>query len=261
MLLLYFIIVLFLFYTYKNKKPVKWSEVLNIMTLNIYTKSLGDSTFIPGPIRLPFIGTKWNCWFMNMNKLHEYYARLNKKYGDVVLEQQNNVNIVSLFNREDIEAVLKYPSKYPFRPPTEIVTYYRLSRPDRYSSVGLVNSQGPEWAHLRMKLTPKTLESRKILSDFCPDLNRICDDFINQMKFKRNSKNIVVGVENILKSMSVESACCLILGKRLGFLNEKMGNDDFLQLTEASKNVFKSFRDAYYGKRHQLFLICCSFYL
>lgn len=27
---------------------------------------------IPGPLRLPFIGTKWQQ--MKMNKLHEYYA-------------------------------------------------------------------------------------------------------------------------------------------------------------------------------------------
>lgn len=248
MLLLYFIIAIFLLYTYKNKKPVKWSEMLNVITLNIYTKSIGDIAFIPGPIRLPIIGTKWNCWFMNMNKLHEYYARLNIKYGDVVLEQQNSVNIVSLFNKEDIEKVLKYPSKYPFRPPTEIVTYYRQSRPDRYSSVGVVNAQGPEWAHLRIKLTPKTLENRKILSEFCPDLNQICDDFVIEMKAKRNANNIVIGVENILKSMSVESACCLILGKRLGLLQKKTGNEDFLLLKEASKNVFKSIRDSYYGK-------------
>lgn len=261
LLLIYFIIVLFLLYTYKNKKPVKWSEVLNMITLNIYTKSTGDAPVIPGPIRLPMIGTKWNCLTMNMNKLHEYYAKLNLKYGDVVLEQQNSVDIVSLFKREDIEKVLKYPSKYPFRPPTEIVTYYRLSRPDRYSSVGLVNSQGSDWAHLRTKLTPKTLESRKILADFCPDLNQICDDFIDQMKVQRNSRNIVVGVENILKSMSVESACCLILGKRLGFLNEKMGNDDLFQLTEASKNVFKSFRDAYYGEHERLSNYCSCFTL
>lgn len=251
MVLFYFIIILFLLYTFKNKKPIKWNEVLNIFTFNQYTRQ-GDDTFrIPGPIRLPFLGTKWNCLFMKMNKLHEYYADLNLQYGDVVMELAGDVPIVSLFNRLDIEKVLRYPSRYPFRPPTEIVAFYRQSRPDRYNSVGLVNAQGLEWAHLRTKLTPRTLESRRILSQFCPDLNQICDDFIHQMKEKRDSDNVVENVDEILKSMSFESACCLILGRRMGFLAENFEDNEsesFKVLAAAAKNSFKSIRDAYYGK-------------
>jgi len=246
MLLFYFIILLFLFYTYKNTKPVKWNEILNTLTLN--SRVLDDTFRIPGPLRLPVYGTKWNLFFIKMNKLHEYYEALNRKYGDVVLEQSGETPIISLFKRQDIERVLKYPSKYPFRPPTEIVAYYRMSKPEIYSSVGIVNAQGEEWAHLRAKLTPKTLESRKILADFCPDLNRICDDFISQMKERRNENNVVLNVDDILKSMSVESACCLILGRRLGFLEGSAESRKlFQELTVTAKNSFKNVRDAYYG--------------
>lgn len=66
---------------------------------------------------------------------------MNKTYGDVVLETTSNgIPILNLFNRSDIEKVLHYPSKYPFRPPTEIVACYRKSRPDRYASIGLINA-------------------------------------------------------------------------------------------------------------------------
>jgi ecdysone 20-monooxygenase len=250
MLLFYFIIVLFLFYTFKNNKPLKWNEILSAITFNQHSRQNEEILRIPGPIRLPILGTKWNCLFTKMNKLHEYYADLNRKYGNIVMELTGNVPVISLFNRQDIEKVLKSQSKYPFRPPTEIVSFYRLSRPDRYSSVGLVNAQGPEWAHLRMKLTPKTLESRKVLAAFCPDLNQVCDDFINVMKKKRNSENIVENVDDILKSMSIESACCLILGRRIGFLNETSEETaKFHELETAAKNVFKGCRDAYYGEK------------
>lgn len=249
MLLFYFIIVLFLFYTYKNSKPIKWNEVLNAMTFNLNTRPIDDSFRIPGPIRLPFVGTKWINYFIKMNKLHEYYAELNRQYGDVVLEQAGSVSVVSLFKREDIEKVMKYPSKYPFRPPTELISFYRLSRPDRYASVGLVNAQGPEWAHLRSKLAPKLIDNRKVLAEFCPDLNQICVDFINLMKASRNENNVVVGVEDVLKSMAVESACRLILGRRLGLLNGTTDkNEKFHELTDAAKNIFKSCRDTFYGK-------------
>lgn len=46
---------------------------------------------------------------------------------------------MNIFDRIDIENVLKYPSKFPFRPPTEIVAVYRKSRPDRYASIGITN--------------------------------------------------------------------------------------------------------------------------
>lgn len=65
------------------------------------------------------------------------FARI---YGKIVLEvTPSGVPIVLLFERADIEKVLRYPSRYPFRPPTEIVSIYRNSRPDRYASVGITN--------------------------------------------------------------------------------------------------------------------------
>jgi ecdysone 20-monooxygenase len=171
------------------------------------------------------------------------------------MEMMGSVPVVSLFNRQDIEKVLKFPSKYPFRPPTEIVSFYRSSRPDRYSSVGMANAQGPEWAHLRMNLTPQTFENRLILSKFCPELNLICDDFIKQIKEKRNDENVAENVEDVLKSMSFESACCLILGRRMGFMEEVANSTENVQeLADAVKNIFKSFRDAYYGNFYLTYL-------
>lgn len=64
----------------------------------------------------------------------------NRKYGSIVLEvTSNGIPVVNLYNRQDIEKVLRYPSKYPFRPPTEIVAFYRKMRPDRYASTGITN--------------------------------------------------------------------------------------------------------------------------
>lgn len=246
-LLFYLVIVIFLYFTFKNKKPLKWNEVLNALT---FTRHNDDTLRVPGPIQIPVFGTKWINKFMDMSKLHEYYADLNRKYGDVVMEMAGNVPVVSLFSKKDIDKVMKAPSKYPFRPPTELVAFYRLTRPDRYASVGLPNTQGLEWAHLRMKLTPKTLESRKVLAAFCPDLNRCCDDFINVIKQQRNDQNVVIKTDDILKAFAIETAACLILGRRTGTTADA---EMFQKLATAAKNVFQGCRDAYYGKtRHHL---------
>lgn len=162
------------------------------------------------------------------------------------MEMSNNVPVISLFNRADIQKVLEYPSKYPFRPPTEIMSYYRKSRPDRYASMGLVNEQGHVWAKLRSKLTPKTLESKKVLGTFCPELNDICDDFIIVIKEKRNSDdNILENFDPYAKLMTLEAACCLILGRRNSL--QDTTDRDLEELMETSKNLFSLFREAYYG--------------
>lgn len=88
-ILIYIAVVSFLIYTFKNKKPLKWSEVLNAIPFYQYLKTLfyhndSEEGFrmkvgrdsrkkIPGPIILPFLGTKWQN--TKMNKLHEYYER------------------------------------------------------------------------------------------------------------------------------------------------------------------------------------------
>lgn len=78
--------------------------------------------------------------FTNNELFIKIYLDFFKRYGPIVLEvSTNGTPIVHLYDRQDIEKVLRYPSKYPFRPPTEIVAYYRAKRPDRYASVGITN--------------------------------------------------------------------------------------------------------------------------
>lgn len=70
------------------------------------------------------------------------FSEFNQLYGPIALEvTASGFPIVHLYDRKDIEKVLRYPSKFPFRPPTEIVSMYRMSRPDRYASVGIANEQ------------------------------------------------------------------------------------------------------------------------
>lgn len=78
---------------------------------------------------------------MNKFENSQLFTDLHKKYGDIVLEvTSTGTPIVSLYSRTDIEKVLRYPSRYPFRPPSEIIAFYRMTRPDRYSNAGLVNA-------------------------------------------------------------------------------------------------------------------------
>ena len=65
---------------------------------------------------------------------------LHKRYGPLCKEEALwNYPVVSVFARHDIEAVLRRSSKFPLRPPQEIISEYRRSRTDRYTNLGLVN--------------------------------------------------------------------------------------------------------------------------
>ncbi|KOB67969.1 Uncharacterized protein OBRU01_18496 [Operophtera brumata] len=96
---------------------------------------------LPGPKALPFLGTRWLFWSRyRMNKLHEAYEDMFRRYGSVFAERTpGGALVVSIADRAALEAVLRAQSRRPYRPPTEIVQVYRRSRPDRYASTGIVS--------------------------------------------------------------------------------------------------------------------------
>lgn len=100
---------------------------------------------IPGPLALPVLGSSWifTLGAYSFSQLHEYYKDLNRKYGHIVKEEAfTNIPVINLFEKRDIEKVLRSGGKYPLRPPAEAMAQYRRTRPDRYASIGLVNEQG-----------------------------------------------------------------------------------------------------------------------
>lgn len=158
----------------------------------------------------------------------------------------SGVPIVLLFERADIEKVLRYPSRYPFRPPTEIVSMYRNSRPDRYASVGITNEQGLGWNHLRSKLTP-AITSPRVLQAFLPALNEICDDFVELLRVKRCPlTQVVTDFQDVANLMGLEAVCTLMLGRRMGFLSAQPGRD-VMALAAAVKRLFVTQRDSTFG--------------
>jgi len=237
------------YFRIKNKMEVhKYLLICTITTILFYIylrflRKMKQST-IPGPLSLPFFGTKWQS--IEMTKLHEYYDGLNKKYGDVVMEVSGNFPIISIFKRQDIEKILSSQSQYPFRPPNEIQSFYRMQNTDRYSSTGITNEQGPEWLKLRTKLSLKTLENRKFYAQYCSDLNEICSDFNDVIRSVRDDKNEIKNFHENMRSMSFETNCCFVLGKRgYGSLE---GSEKITKLSNANVKIMEAIRDTYYGE-------------
>ncbi|KAK0088673.1 hypothetical protein PV325_011092 [Microctonus aethiopoides] len=212
---------------------------------------------IPGPFSLPILGTRWIfSWFgyYRMEKIHLAYKDMNQHYGPLCKEIALwNYPVVSVYSRHDIELVLRRSPRYPLRPPQEIISYYRRSRKDRYTNLGLVNDafivpkitrQGETWQKLRDALTPKLMDPKTVLGYF-PALNKVSDDFISLIKSRRKGNNIH-GFEELAYTMGLESTCTLILGRHLGFLTDT-STTLTTKLAEAVRIHFTASRDAFYG--------------
>lgn len=205
---------------------------------------------VPGPKALPIFGTRWiysRFGFYNLNKIHEAYNDLFQRYGNVVKEEALwNIPVISIADKDSIEKVLKQSGKYPIRPPNEVTAYYRKSRPDRYTNLGLVNEQGEVWHHLRTTLTPE-LTSNKTMKHFLPELMMVTEDFLRLIHSSRNSDNLVIDFEQLCNRLGLESTCTLVLGKRFGFLQENNVDPMGKTLADAIRGQFCASRDTFYG--------------
>ncbi|CAH1173881.1 unnamed protein product [Phaedon cochleariae] len=233
------VIVIFIILGYRppwwNRKTIDWLH-----------KEIQD---IPGPLALPVLGTRWVFTFggYSFNKIHEFYEDMYRKYGPIVREEALfNVPVISIFEKADIEKVLKSSGKYPIRPPTEAIAEYRRSRPDRYASAGLVNEQGEVWHHLRTSLT-SDLTSPKTILGFLPQVNEIADDCCNLIRQQRTKNNEILNLEDVMGRLGLETSCALVLGKRLGFLLPGGESENARELAEAVHQHFIATRDTYFG--------------
>ncbi|XP_033182861.2 cytochrome P450 family 24 subfamily A member shade isoform X2 [Bombus vancouverensis nearcticus] len=206
-------------------------------------------TKVPGPYPLPILGTRWifsSIGYYKLNKVHDAYKDLNKRYGPLCKEEALwNFPVISVFSRQDIETILRRNSKYPLRPPQEVISYYRRTRRDRYTNLGLVNEQGQTWHDLRLALTSELTGANTVLG-FFPALNIAADSFIELIRRRRTGYE-VIGFEELAYKMGLESTCTLILGRHLGFLKPDSSSELAARLAEAVRIHFTASRDAFYG--------------
>ncbi|RXG62008.1 cytochrome, mitochondrial, partial [Armadillidium vulgare] len=94
-------------------------------------------------------------YFPNLGKysfkrLHRNGLLKYKDFGPLVRENLfGDVNLLFVFDPEDIAQVLSNDGQYPSRRSHIALQKYRLDRPHMYSSGGLLPTNGDEWWRLR----------------------------------------------------------------------------------------------------------------
>ncbi|CAK9822867.1 Ecdysone 20-monooxygenase [Anthophora retusa] len=235
-------------------RPAWWFWIGAPQRNNAPAKGNQDKKFrtvsdVPGPYPLPILGTRWIFSRFGSYKLthvHDAYKDLNQRYGALCKEEALwNFPVISVFSRQDIEAILRRSSRYPLRPPQEVISHYRRTRRDRYTNLGLVNEQGQTWHDLRTALTSELTGASTVLG-FFPALNIVADSFVDLIRRRRTGYK-VVGFEELAYKMGLESTCTLILGRHLGFLKPDSSSELAIRLAEAVRVHFTASRDAFYG--------------
>ncbi|XP_076269389.1 cytochrome P450 302a1, mitochondrial [Rhynchophorus ferrugineus] len=120
----------------------------------IIKRGLKQFSRIPGPKSLPVIGTLYKYLPVigeyKFNRLQYNGFNNYKKYGPVVREEiVPNVNIVWLFDPNDIEVMFRCEGKYPQRRSHLALQKFRLDRPHVYNTGGLLPTNGPDWYKIR----------------------------------------------------------------------------------------------------------------
>jgi len=231
------------------------SSWLNIISGTLSRKSKRRSPLldIPGPPALPVIGAKW-CFWPSVGKyghLQDKYHVANevmyREYGPVVREEVLwNFPLVHLFDRRDIERVLRYPSAYPLRPPNEADVFYRRYRKEYYPNDGVVSLNGPDWHKLRMQLTPP-LTRRETPQHYALHMNHIADDFVALVASTRDAEtNVLSGFKDLVYRAGLETVSNVALEKRMGFLDRQITARTQLIL-DSIQGYQTSSNDAMYG--------------
>ena len=186
---------------------------------------------IPGPLRLPVIGTVWT-FFVGAKgqppekRFLDLQAENVKKYGKIVREQRPGMEVVSIADPGDVAKLLRSEPKYPQRLEDAILDYY----PEKRKKIpGVFFADGEEWYKLRSALSKRMLRPKEV-ADFAPSFNVIVTDFIHRIRSLREpsgseKENEVCELDNELFKWSFESVTEMLFDKRFGCLEADVNEE------------------------------------
>ena len=111
------------------------------------------------------------------------------------------------------------------RPPNAADVFYRQSRPDIYSNLGMVNENGPKWHNLRKLLAPP-LMNHLTAANYAAQMCLIGDDFVSLIgRNRQDSSQIITNLAQLTYRVGLETVCAVALERRMGFLEQDIQFD------------------------------------
>ncbi|CAG9771429.1 unnamed protein product [Ceutorhynchus assimilis] len=157
-------------------------------------RGLKSFASIPGPTSLPIVGTLHKYMPIigeyKFDRLHHNGLKKYKKYGPVIREEiVPGVNLVWLFDPNDIEVMFRCEGKYPQRRSHLALEKFRLDRPNVYNTGGLLPTNGPEWFKIR-KIFQKGLSGPLAVKRFLKGTDEIILEWLERVEIIRGKQNL-----------------------------------------------------------------------
>jgi len=197
-------------------------------TANQPLKTISD---LPGPVRLPVLGTAWIFFAGTGGKplgktILSMQRELVNKYGKILRLQLPGMTIVQIADPTDVATVLRNESKYPQRLQFPILDYYHETR---QKIPGVFFADGPEWYKHRSVLSKRMLRPKQV-ADYASGFNEIITDFIHRLRTVREpvdseNANEVCELDKELFNWSFESVAEMLFEKRFGCLEPQVNKE------------------------------------
>ena len=218
-------------FTHKPSLPPLRSLTTLSTTANNNTTKAKPFSDIPGPLRLPVVGTAWTFFVGTKGRPLEKrfldsQAENVKKYGKIFREQLPGVKIISIAEPADVAKLLRSEPKYPQRLKFPIFDYYREKRK---KIPGVFFGDGEEWYKMRSVLSKRMLRPKEV-ADYAPGFNEIVTDFIHRLRSVREpsgseKENEVCELDQELFKWSFESVAEMLFDKRFGCLEAEVDEE------------------------------------
>ncbi|XP_046391836.1 cytochrome P450 302a1, mitochondrial-like [Ischnura elegans] len=193
----------------------KSSQILFVRGANSVVKEKPFQD-IPGPKSLPVIGTLWKyipyIGKYRWDRLHHNGFLKLEEFGPLVREEVvPGVNVIWLFDPDDVEHLFRVEGRFPCRRSHLALEKYRLDRPEIYKCGGLLPTNGQEWWRLRSAFQ-KDLSRLPSVRSYLPNTNAVLQEFISHTRdiYVKTDQDCGSSIDQSPKDF-LESISCLFL--------------------------------------------------
>ncbi|XP_035826030.1 cytochrome P450 27C1 [Aplysia californica] len=183
---------------------------------------------IPGLTGLSTVGNTLRT-LRNNHQLHQIHERQAKQFGGLWRATVGSWNLLFIANPRGVRDVIRCEGKRPERPGIPQWTEYYSST---NKPLGIIMSQGKEWQRMRRTLDKPILRPA-LFRRHVDSLSEVSSDFVDKLDTLRDVNGDVSNIQSELFKWSLESACTVLINKRLGCLKSQppTGVQEFINAT------------------------------
>ncbi|XP_042883832.1 probable cytochrome P450 CYP44 isoform X2 [Penaeus japonicus] len=193
---------------------------------------------IPGPLRLPIIGTllPYKLGLKKLQDYHYHVCDLYHQYGPLVKEHFGSQVIVHVFDPADIRTVYENDGKTPYIPPLQETTQFY--RQEKDMSLGLGNINGQEWYKLRHAVQMMMLRPREV-SYYYPLQDKVAEKAVEKLATEMDKDGVVPDLHTLVSQWILESAGMCCFERSLGCLHGGKEEELAKKMVRANVEIFK----------------------